>query len=840
MPPAQESESFRDKFGRSNDMSSMSSVGSTGFSQSVVKVELSVSLSFPAEEMRDDPKSFKRWLFDYYREEILHAAQIQFTEEEETQDVTFDLRNLEPTTLGGNAGPLQQHSVRSLNSFESDFDEGETYFNKKRLDLLDKIAVVQSHFLKSDGPKIVYSCLMDGILELMQSEFGFIGETKYDEKGNMSLQTHATTTVGWEQETVQYFKQHPGMTFTNMDSLMGRVLTTRKALICNDVEFLQQLSLPGGHPAITSFLGIPLSVGGKIIGNICIANKRGRKAQYTEKDIEFLEPFAVTGCNLIQAYREVERNRLFIDTLEEKVNERTIKLATANKELETAKERVEQASRLQLQHFACMSHEIRTPLNCIIGLSSLMLESELDTAQRDSMQMIVNSGEVLLTVVNDVLDYSKLETGNVEIDIKKSSLQETLNSVVNAIETKATSRSLRINTHFGCTVPEYIYTDSRRLQQILYNLLGNAVKFSQEGGTVDLTVKIERFVEPNTLGMNVLRFSVKDYGQGIDENDFEQIFLPFRQASAETERVFGGTGLGLAVTSRLVKNLGGSISVRSELGKWAEFIVDFPMLHRIMDDIDSYVETLKSMIVFMVTSSKGQISHVFQAFGTEHYEVSCMSFLVEQISSRLDGLQAQRSRAQIICLVQEDLFNADIYARLRQIVPLHLTTFGPKYSVKRTERHFRSLTNVLPSVLMKSLAELVCIQLRSKSDSSLGGLALRSLGVFKVPLRDIRVLVAEDNRVNQKVIEKMLRRIGTESIEIVDDGQKAVNREANTSYDIILMDMQMPVLDGVAACREILGRENGRPKPKIENKSWCCVLTIALSLSSHRLPGTCL
>ncbi len=779
---------------------------------SVVKLELSVSLSFSAEEMRDDPKTFKRWLFDYYREEIIHAARIQFTEEEEKQDVTFDLRNLEPPTVGVNLGPLQQHSVRSLNSFESDIDEGEIYFHKKRLDLLDKIAVVQSHFLKSDGPKIVYSCLMDGILELMQSEFGFIGETKYDEKGNMSLQTHATTTVGWEQETVQYFKQHPGVTFTNMDSLMGRVLTTKKALICNDVEFLQQLSLPGGHPAITSFLGIPLSVGGKIIGNICIANKRGTKAQYTEKDIEFLEPFAVTGCNLIQAYREVERNRLLIDTLEEKVNERTIKLATANRELETAKERVEQASRLQLQHFACMSHEIRTPLNCIIGLSSLLLESELDTAQRDSMQMIVNSGEVLLTVVNDVLDYSKLETGNVDIDIKKSSLQETLNSVVNAIETKATSRSIRINTQFGCTVPEYIFTDSRRLQQILYNLLGNAVKFR---GNVDLTVKIERPVEPNTLGVNVLRFSVKDYGQGIDEKDFAQIFLPFRQASAETERVFGGTGLGLAVTSRLVKNLGGSISVRSELGKWAEFIVDFPMLHKIPDDIDCYTETFKAMIVFMVTSTKGQISHVFQSFGTEHYEVTCMSSLEDQISSCLNGLRAQRSRPQIVCLVQEDLFCPGMFERLKQILPLHLSTFGPKYSVKKTERHFRSLTNVLPSVLMKSLAELVCVQLRSKSDSSLGGLALRSLGVFKVPLRDIRVLVAEDNRVNQKVIEKMLRRIGTESIEIVDDGQKAVHREANTSYDIILMDMQMPVMDGVAACREILGRENGRPKPKI-------------------------
>lgn len=295
----------------------------------------------------------------------------------------------------------------------------------------------------------------------------------------------------------------------------------------------------------------------------------------------FLEPFTITCSNLIQAYYQIEKNKTLIDTLEDKVAERTRKLMVANVELEQANHRVTRASEAQLQHFACMSHEIRTPLNCIIGLLSLLQESKLSPMQEESILQIVASGELLVTVVNDVLDYSKLESGNVDVEIRRTQLQEALNSIVHNIDMKAATKKIALRTVYDFELPEFVQTDERRLQQILFNLLGNAVKFSRKGSTVELHVLLadaqrsksgytyevgdeeNRTLSGSTStaspltqrGANVskdrapvvVRYVVKDYGKGINRSEFEKIFKPFRQASAETERVYGGTGLGLAM-----------------------------------------------------------------------------------------------------------------------------------------------------------------------------------------------------------------------------------------------------------------------------------------------------
>ena len=168
------------------------------------------------------------------------------------------------------------------------------------------------------------------------------------------------------------------------------------------------------------------------------------------------------------------QSRENIHLLEQMVRERTNKLEASNAQLEEANRRVVQASELQLQHFACMSHEIRTPLNCIIGLSSLMEESEdLNPLQRDSMRMIVSSGDLLRAVVDDVLDYSKLESGNVDVEIKRSNLQQTLGSLVHSVEMRGLATDVKIRTHYDRLIPEFVKTDTRRVQQILYNLLGS-------------------------------------------------------------------------------------------------------------------------------------------------------------------------------------------------------------------------------------------------------------------------------------------------------------------------------------------------------------------------------
>lgn len=273
-----------------------------------------------------------------------------------------------------------------------------------------------------------------------------------------------------------------------------------------------------------------------------------------------------------------------VTILEQKVLERTAKLERSNQKLAKANKNVMLASARQLQTFASMSHEIRTPLNCIIGLSSLMQESQLEPKQAESLRMINTSGELLLQVVNDVLDYSKLEAGKVAVEMEQSSLQDALNAVVRSIETNALEKNVSVETYFDCTVGEFFITDSRRLQQILYNLLGNAIKFSSEEGVVELRLQHSRRpVRPENESTGcimeafgtekVLRFVVKDYGKGIEKENFQKIFTPFGQADNSTERIYGGTGLGLAITAKLVRALGGSISVDSEVGEWTEMHV---------------------------------------------------------------------------------------------------------------------------------------------------------------------------------------------------------------------------------------------------------------------------
>lgn len=232
-------------------------------------------------------------------------------------------------------------------------------------------------------------------------------------------------------------------------------------------------------------------------------------------------------------------HRDLIDSMEKQIEDRTNELATANTNLEAANAQLAVQSAKQLEHFACMSHEIRTPLNCIVGMSSLLLEDSegpsMDPTQSDSIRMINTSGELLRAVVDDVLDYAKLESGSFEVDIKPTKLQDTLDSVLYSISQKVQDKNIRLRTHFTPTIPEYIETDSRRLQQVLFNLLGNAGKFSKTDSVIDLSVSLIKASsenDPKTQINNgdVIRFSIRDYGKGIEKKDFETIFQPFSQA----------------------------------------------------------------------------------------------------------------------------------------------------------------------------------------------------------------------------------------------------------------------------------------------------------------------
>ena len=446
-------------------------------------------------------------------------------------------------------------------------------------------------------------------------------------------------------------------------------------------------------------------------------------------------------------------------------------------------------------------------LNCIIGISSLLREEDLKPKQKESLGMIVTSGELLLRVVNDVLDYSKLESGKVEVELQTCNLQEALDCVVRSVETNAQSKNISVETRYGLTVNKFLRSDSRRLQQILYNLLGNAIKFSKEDGKVELVVDHHTLIttgDDETPAVGILRMTIKDHGKGIEKKDFEKIFEPFSQASTETERLYGGTGLGLSISAKIVKALGGQISVESEVGKWTAMHVDFPHSDNIITlaDIPNLAPHLKSVVLFLVGADQEElweVSRVFKPCVAKIVAIDSMSELKIHAAS-LDG------RHDYITLVNENCYDKQICQELATGKRMLFVTLGPKFCVKDAREHIRQISRVLPSILIQELDDLLV-----KSKETNNGIAppIETDPADKViPFEDFRILIAEDNLVNQKVLARVLKRIGVKDIQVVENGKLAVDKEAAEEFDVVLMDMQMPIMDGIEACRLIVDRQN--------------------------------
>jgi two-component system, sensor histidine kinase and response regulator len=550
------------------------------------------------------------------------------------------------------------------------------------------------------------------------------------------------------------------------------------------------------------------------------------------------------------------RKSRIIDLLEEEVADRTLKLQEANTALEKANSIIMEEAQRQLEHFACMSHEIRTPLNCIIGLSNLLVQDTTDFPPKyvDSIKMINSSGELLLTVVNDVLDYAKYEAGKIDFDIIRTNLQETLDSIVRPISTKAYSeRGIKMRCFYNVNVPAFVHTDPRRLQQILFNLLGNAVKFSPNNGLIELHAKVcpiasysqwcsplcgkgevntpatvmrdavqtaaveqrqssgsRNSLPPREVSLpaaiettNVLRFIVKDHGKGIKECDFERIFQPFLQASDEKDNVYGGTGLGLPITGKLVKGLNGNIYVDSVEGEWTAFTVDLPFVDQLPDNFDTVSAKMSNTTVFFVYDDcfPGTVAHFEHCCNL--YKVQKRSFAnfdeMDAFVDREGNLDLSRT---YICFCFESQYQAKSYARLAAQVKSVLLTFGPQQMVRETQGHYACPNSVLPTVLMESF----CSYAHGTSAADATDVPHSSIDSFA----NLKILVAEDNLVNQKVLRMMLNKLDLTDVDMVNNGQEAVDQEARREYNVLLLDMQMPVMDGLEACQLIRQRYQHR------------------------------
>ncbi len=596
----------------------------------------------------------------------------------------------------------------------------------------------------------------------------------------------------------------------NINYLNGAAM---KMLALNPSVDKSQIKMINAYPDWAAKLvqteGVPTAIKrGSWIGETAVKNSRGREIPVSQ---------------LILAHKNERGEVEYLSTIARDISRQK----RLEKELSATRDAALETVKLKSEFLANMSHEIRTPMNGIIGLAELLLSTKLDSEQRDYVESVQRSGEILLTIVNDILDFSKIEAGKFQMESVNFELRETLESVLEIFAEPAHRKGIEIALSVENDVPNNMFGDPRRVRQILTNLLANAVKFTAEG---EVIIRVKRSQQDLNSGSATLHFSVTDTGIGIASDAQEGLFDAFTQADKSITRRFGGTGLGLAISKQLVEMMNGEIGVSSEPGNgstfWftAEFdsenSVDFSKAYR------KALVNVRALIVDDNASIRNILVRQVKSIGVVGDEASSGAAALKML--RAAAKNGEPFQIAVIDLQMPEMNGIELSKAIKNDPVLRKTRILLMPSISDHVMVKEAKTAgvdkyiykpIRPTEFFGNLCDLTVDEDYSfgsaedqaggpESNNGSGVDRQESEGVSITQPSEVKILIAEDNLVNQKVISSQIQRLGY-SADLTADGKEVLEALEKNEYSLILMDCQMPVMDGLTATEEIRKAEAG-------------------------------